>query len=198
MQMLTLAELITRCSLVGAPEGAHVNDMLYRVVEATSRGDVYAVTDATTGEVHHSGDLERASALVERLEGAGHDTRLGLAGVSLRDARTLGYTPAETFEPCTQIGIASAALERVLTPKARKSTATLHIALATYWSPRNHEDLQAIEWGARVLSTPRVDVDELDERASSGRALEPQIYPAGSGIFFGAGRPKPRKWEALK
>lgn len=188
MTHVSLAELITMCSLASSPSPDHVHDTLYRVVIAHSAGAPHMVLDATTSQTYTPHDPARAAAIVARLEASSHKVHVGLAGLSSHMRARYSVTPAEALDPCTNIGFASLELELVLTRKTRKDPDALHRALAAYFSPEGSDHLQAIDWGSRVLTVPPVSVAEQVDAVGSRRHPTVTFTLQGPSIFGQGGQ----------
>jgi len=190
MTHVTLAELITMCSLATSPNPDHVHDTLHRVVLAHSKGNSLTILDATTSTTYAPGDVRKAAAIVAGLEASAHRVHVGLAGLSSTLRRRLGVDVEHALDPCTNIGFASLELERVLGKKKPADVDALHRGLAAYFHPKQPTHLQAIDWGSRVLLVPHVSVRAQVSAPASARAPTVTFSLGRSSIFPDGGTPK--------
>ena len=99
-----LAALITRC----AP---HVGPTtMSAIVQVESGGDPLAIGDNTTTQSYHPGDRATAEALARELITAGHSVDLGIAQINQANLARLGLSLSAVFDPCANLGAASAIL----------------------------------------------------------------------------------------
>lgn len=189
MMHVTLAELITMCSLASTPNIHHVHDTLHRVVLAHSGGDALKILDATTGATYKPADVRAATHIIAGLEAGSHRVHVGLAGLSSQLRRRLGVEPRRALDPCTNIGFATLELERVLTKKTRSDVDALHRALASYFHPSDPTHLQALDWGSRVLLVPRVSVRTQIDAPLDARSPTVTFTLSQSPIFPSGGQP---------
>ena len=192
MTHVTLAELITMCSLASAPNPDHIHDTLHRIVLAHSGGLALTVLDATTSTAYAPTHPKEAAAIVAGLEASSHRVHVGLAGLSSPLRRRLFVEPEHALDPCTNIGLATLELERVLGRKdTPRDTDALHRTLATYFRPEKPDDLQAIDWGSRVLLVPHVSVRAQVDAPPDARVATVTFTLSGSAIFPDGGQPNP-------
>jgi hypothetical protein len=191
MMEVTLAELITMCSLASVPNPDHIHDTLHRVVMAHSGGVSLTVLDANTATTYTPPGLEQAVAVVNGLEASSRRVNVGLAGLSGHLRARLGVGARDALDPCRNVALASLELERVLTPKTRRDLDALHRALAAYFDPDNPTELQAIDWGSRVLLVPHVSVRAQVDAPPGARAPTVTFTLSGSAIFPAGGAPGP-------
>lgn len=197
--MWNLWQLIMACSLAHGPGHAHVEDVLYRVIMATSQGNPLAIHDATTHAVYTPSGPREAAQIIDGLRRQGHALHIGLAALS-EDWRTqYKLSGARALDSCANVGVASLALEEVLSPAAQRDDDALHAQIATYWSPRDPTSVDALTWGARVLMVSPVDVSAQAQAAAPRPA---PTYMGRARMFFDGGAPDPTdeatptKWEA--
>lgn len=181
MTTMTLAQLILACSLSSS---AHVHDTLHRVVMASSQGHTFWIA-TSTGHVYTPAHLERALSIVDGLDT--QTLHLGLAALSTTHLKRLEFEPAHAMDSCTNLGMTSLELERVLPKKgARTAIQAMHKALALYYSPLEPEGMGALSFGAKVLATPTIDVSKeaASEHPSSG-----PTFTVSLDLFGGQGAP---------
>jgi type IV secretion system protein VirB1 len=104
LHAFALTALIARC----APHVGRVT--MSAIVQVESGGDPLAISDNTTTQSYHPRDRATAEALAEELVGAGHSVDLGIAQINQANIARLGLTPSTVFDPCANLGAASAIL----------------------------------------------------------------------------------------
>lgn len=198
---MTLWQLILVCSLAGEPHADRVEDTLYRVIMASSQGNPLYIHDATTQRDYAPVTRDEAEAIAEELAAAGHHIHVGVSAVPLAVLERERVGTSRGMDACTNIGVASLALEEVFTeinPRGASELNKLHMRLGAYWAPDDPESVAAFSFGARVLQIEPVDVSQ---QASASRPKPAPRYPKPQNIFFGGGGPKtpgkqPTKWSA--
>ena len=104
LHAFALTALIERC----AP---HIGPAtMSAIVQVESGGDPLAIGDNTTSESYHPRDRATAEALAERLVAQGHSVDLGIAQINHANLGQLGLNLSTVFDPCTNLGAASAIL----------------------------------------------------------------------------------------
>ena len=199
MKTWTLWQLIVACSLSQAePEQAgHVEDVLYRIIMATSQGNPLWVGDVQSQSSFAPSTHEEAVEITHTLLQRGGRTHVGLAALAPETMRRWRIGPAQALDACTNIGIASMALEARLGPRTQRDEDELHVQLADYFVPGDPDRLEAMGMGAKVLTIRPVDV------STQARSAQPKAaprYPARQKMFFGEGTPTPEapaptKWD---
>lgn len=180
MSTLTLAQLILTCSLSASP---HVNTTLHRVVMASSKGHPHWIA-TSKGHVYTPESLARASTI---LEGLPHERfHLGLAALPSSRLRAMDVPLTHALSPCTNIGLASLEFETLLTSSTTKHIQAMHEALAAYAYPDSPEDVVALSFGARVLATEEINVEE---EAISNDPRPGPTYQLEQELFSGHGTP---------
>jgi type IV secretion system protein VirB1 len=104
LHAFALTALIARC----AP---HVGPAtMSAIVQVESGGDPLAIGDNTDRQSYHPPDRAAAEALAGELVAAGHSLDLGIAQINQANLARLGLTLSTVFDPCTNLGAASAIL----------------------------------------------------------------------------------------
>lgn len=193
------ARVIVTCALSSSGQGApeHVESLLYRIASVNTRDALHAhtVIDATLGRRHEATSVSEAAGIARALVDAGHTVHLGPMGLPPQTRARYRLSVEQSLDVCKAVGVASLELERLVTPSIASRDELLHIALSAYWSPDDPDDLQAIEWGARVLATPTADVAHLARQAPAGTTPQRRDRVPRRRVFFEPGVPTPRKWR---
>ena len=104
LHAFALTALIARC----APHLGPVT--MSAIVQVESGGDPLAIGDNTTRESYHPRDRATAEALADELVAAGHSLDLGIAQINQANLARLGLNLKTVFDPCANLGAASAIL----------------------------------------------------------------------------------------
>lgn len=182
---LTLAQFILACSLSQEPR---VEDMLYRVVMATSQGHPHWML-THEGHIYTPENKARAEhTLSGLLKAPGARVHVGVAALSSLRLKDHTREPERALDACTNLKIASLELEGVLpSTKKRKHVQALHEALAMYYDPGHPEGLAALSFGARVLAIDAIDVrkEAVSESPEPGPTFE-----LNRSLFYDEGTPE--------
>jgi type IV secretion system protein VirB1 len=104
LHAFALSALIERC----APHVGRVT--MSAIVQVESGGDPLAIGDNTTRESYHPRDRGAAEELARELVAAGHSVDLGIAQINQTNLGRLGLNLSTVFDPCANLGAASAIL----------------------------------------------------------------------------------------
>ena len=104
LHAFALSALIERC----APRVGLVT--MSAIVQVESGGDPLVIGDNTTSESYHPHDRATAEALARELITAGHSVDLGIAQINQANLGRLGLNLSTVFDPCANLGAASAIL----------------------------------------------------------------------------------------
>jgi len=143
------------CSVSGTPA---VQEMGYRLA-ASIEANPWHIEDLTDQMIYEPSSDEEAVQMTEALLRAGHTLRVGMGLVDARRARSLGFTTADLFAPCTSIGIATDLIEAGFQPTEQGAERT---ALSRYFTTTSSRS-EAQAWAAAVLS---IEVPTLEELRS--------------------------------
>ncbi|TAM86538.1 hypothetical protein EPN42_13085 [bacterium] len=101
MTPLALALLLHGCAPSVHPQ------TLAAIVQVESGGWPWAIGDNTAGRGIDAPDYQTAVTVARSLIARGHNLDLGLGQVNTGNLRSLGLTPAEVLQPCTNLGAAA-------------------------------------------------------------------------------------------
>jgi type IV secretion system protein VirB1 len=104
LHAFALTALLARC----APHVGRVT--MSAIVQVESGGDPLAIGDNTTRESYRPRDRATAEALARELIALGHSLDLGIAQINQANLGRLGLDLSTVFDPCANLGAASAIL----------------------------------------------------------------------------------------
>jgi len=179
--------------LRAARSAAHADsahDPTHRRGPSRAGGAALTIGGATASTPYTPTHPKEAAASVAGVEAGAHRVHVGRAGLSSPLRRRLSVEPKDALDPCTNIGLATLELERVLGRKSKpKDADALHRALAMYFRPDKPDHLQAIDWGSRVLLVPHVSVRAQVDAPPDARIATVTFALEGSAIFPDGGKP---------
>jgi len=165
MDLLTIGAYLS-CSL-------YPDEHLVRAIVAVhSQGHAYFVTDTRT-TVSYENSLQAAQQAMEKVKQSGGRPIVGLMSVPMDWAVEFGRSERELFNPCTNVGVGTAMLDRFHGECAREPGLTrrqLRACVATKYA----NALDFADLGSAVLKSLR-----HQERKGAEPAAESSIFPGG-------------------
>lgn len=178
---MDLLTLLTVCTVTSASPSP---DLMYLVVFETSKAREWYVEDATAERAYTPATRTKATALATALTKQGHEVHVGLAGVRTDLLPAYGVTLHQAFDPCTNLKVASAAIEAEW-----ESCGGAACALRRYWSTRHRSAGRG--WAVHVQARKRIDVDRaLDDPSYS--VPNPEFSSSSSLLIDGSAPEVPR------
>lgn len=98
-------------SLAGACAPEIATEAVVPLVVAESGGDPLQI-NVNRGPRVHAGSVAEGAAIVRRYVAAGYTVDVGLAQINSANFKRLGVTVEQAFEPCANLRLASAVLQR--------------------------------------------------------------------------------------
>lgn len=164
--MINITTLILACSMSSSPQ---INDLMYRIITAHSGGHAYFITNSSTGLSYRPETPQLALAMATGLAQSGHQIELGLTGLPQSTMERWKLSPAQAFEACPHIKVASLELEELIERADFRNEDRLHKKLAAFHQPDSPQSAQAIDWGAKVLAIEPISLEQEDSARPGGQ-----------------------------